>query len=342
MDNLKIKYGFKNKGEASNIVQNLTQVPKKDNKNNTPHTENYKQNNTHQIDLLMLPNDDGYKYAVVVVDLMSGMIGAEAIKNKQSSTVLKALQDIYKKSKYLDYPVFLECDSGSEFKGEFKEHLQKKGVMIKYKRTGRHRSQSTVETVNYVIGKAMNKLMLATEIETNEVSREWRDNLNELVGLINSMRVEKSLLRTKTPSLCLRCSGDSCKLLDIGTMVRVILEEPRDVTNKKLHGTFRAGDVRWEKEPRKIIQYSLRPSQPPMYIIEGIKNVAYTRNQLQVVDDDEKPAPKEAIKKYVVEKLLKKRTRKGVVEYLVKWKNHEDQTWEKADGLPIQFVNKFK
>lgn len=39
---------------------------------------------------------------------------------------------------------------------------------------------------------------------------------------------------------------------------------------------------------------------------------------------------------YEVEKVLDKRTKKGQVEYLVKWKNYDDpddNTWEPADNL---------
>ena len=76
------------------------------------------------------------------------------------------------------------------------------------------------------------------------------------------------------------------KLLKIGQLVRVPLDEPHDVpANKKVHGRFRAGDWRWERTPTHIIRISMRPNQPIMYITERNKNVAYTRKHIQLVDE---------------------------------------------------------
>ena len=88
-------------------------------------------------------------------------------------------------------------------------------------------------------------------------------------------------------------------------MVRVISEEPRNIKGEKQHGKFRAGDIRWEQQPWKLAQYSLRPGQPPMYLVEGIKNVAYTKNQLQIVGD-EKQAPESALTKKALNQRNKK------------------------------------
>ena len=121
------KFGFASKDKkdkSKNIVQNLTAIPKKDKGGNMPHTEVFEKNTTHQIDLLSLPSDAGYDKLVVVVDLASRMIGAEPIKNKSSATVLKAVQKIYANSKYLETPIFIEVDQGSEFKAEREELLQ--------------------------------------------------------------------------------------------------------------------------------------------------------------------------------------------------------------------------
>jgi len=47
--------------------------------------------------------------------------------------------------------------------------------------------------------------------------------------------------------------------------------------------------------------------------------------------DGDQPAEEE----YTVEKILDRRTQKGVVEYLIKWEgySHEDNTWEPVDNL---------
>jgi len=345
MDKLREKFGFKVKDKPNNIVNNVVRVPIKDHGVNIPMTNVFKKNNTHQIDLLYMPHDRGYKYIVVIVDLATRLVGAMAVKSKTSKAVLEAVKSIYSKSKYLEQPIFIEVDAGAEFKDEFKKYFVDKGVVIKYKRTGRHRSQAVVEATNGVIGNALNNMMLATELETNEVSTEWVDDLNDLIRLINSDRVKKTLLRNKRAEMDEPvCNGDSCKLLNVGDKVRVILDEPRNIENKKLHGRFRMGDIRWEIEPRTITQVVLNPSQPPMYLVSGIKNASYTKNQLQLVKDGEAKPPQSAIKKYVVEKLLEKRNNKGRVQYLVKWQGYKnsDSTWEYKNNIPPQFIKEFE
>ena len=120
------------------LIINLLKVPKRDNKQDTPHTYNPEKNSTHQLDLLFLPTDNGYKYALVVVDLATGATDAEPLKTKAGKEVLKALESIYKR-KYLKLPQLEEVDAGTEFMGDFKRHFSKKKVEIRKKESGRHR-----------------------------------------------------------------------------------------------------------------------------------------------------------------------------------------------------------
>lgn len=52
-------------------------------------------NYRHEIDILYLPHDDGYKYLLVVVDVASRYICAKPLKEKSSSAVTEALKLIY-------------------------------------------------------------------------------------------------------------------------------------------------------------------------------------------------------------------------------------------------------
>ena len=82
------------------------------------------------------------------------------------------------------------------------------------------------------------------------------------------------------------CDGNACKVLDIDTKVRAVLDEPRNILGEKQIGKFRSGDTRWSPEIRKIKQIILKPNMPPMYLINnsqepnGIDKVPYTKNHL--------------------------------------------------------------
>jgi hypothetical protein len=67
----------------------------------------YHKNAVHQADLIFLPHDKvgkkTYKYALVVVDLHSGMTDAEPLEDKTAENTAAAIQVIYRRS-ILDYP----------------------------------------------------------------------------------------------------------------------------------------------------------------------------------------------------------------------------------------------
>ena len=140
-------------------------------------------------------------------------------------------------------------------------------------------------------------------------------------------------------------------MLSKGIRVRVKLDEPISVLGKKLHEKFRTGDIRWDPEIRTIKKLILSPDQPPTYLLNGshgrlgVSRCAYTRKQLQIVPDNENPPPDSIIRgkpeRYIPERILKQRIRKGQLQYLVKWERYPESeaTWEPADSLKEDVPN---
>ena len=247
-------------------------------------------------------------------------------------------------------------DQGTEFKGDFYTYFHNLGVIMRYKRTGRHRSQSKVETWNGIIGKYLNKRMLSNEIHIKgeELIGDWVNDLQDLVNLLNHITETKkhtvNKIQTERKELSHNNTlpvgtGSSLDVLSVGTNVRVILDEPRDIQDSKLHGKFRKGDIRWNKEPHTIEMISIRPNEPIMYLVDGIKNAAYTKNQLQVIPKKELPPPKESISKYIIEKIVGKDPIKfkGKVRYIIKWKGYPDSenTSELIKDIPKEILSNY-
>jgi len=349
---LKKKFGI-NKSSEKTIVEYLLEIPKKE--KYSPITDVFKTNNTHQIDLLFLPDDNNYKYALVCVDLgYPRYIGTEKLQSKSADDVKNALLNIYKKNKYLEVPKILECDDGTEFKAEFKTYFNNNGVFIRYKKAGRHRQQACVESVNGVLVHYLFYNMLANEInlKSKEIIGDWVDNLIELTNLLNYMKskLPKNKPITKSKRNIITDNGKwlytnpkkTTEIIPVNTKVRVILDEPRDIQGTKQNGTFRKGDIRWNNKIDVIENLSLRPNQPPMYLIKDINNVAYTKEQLQVVKDNEKPPNKETITRFNVENILKKRKNKNnKIEYLVKFENYKDPEWTEEIDIPKNLIDAF-
>ena len=72
---------------------------------------------------------------------------------------------------------------------------------------------------------------------------------------------------------------------------------------------------------------------------------AYTRKQLQLVPDHENPPPDSVIRgkpeRFIPKRILKQWTRKGQLQYLVKWEHYpeSESTWEPANKLQEDVPN---
>jgi hypothetical protein len=73
-------------------------------------------------------------------------------------------------------------------------------------------------------------------------------------------------------------------VLEQNTKVRYKLDYPIDIaTKKRLNGNFRAGDIRWSLSEHKVDKVIIIPNQPISYLLSGITNRSFLRNDLQVI-----------------------------------------------------------
>lgn len=318
-------------------LYNLYLRPKKDKKNEIAHIYNDVPNAEHQADLLFMPNDEGNKYALVVVDVASRKTDAEPLKNKKPSTVLAAFKKIFNRQ-LLDKPRMIQVDSGTEFKGPVKQYF---GRGLRVTPVGRHRAQGLVEARNKSIGTALFKRMTAQELLTGEPSTEWIEDLPHIIKALN-----KHL--PKPPKMAEHVLIDNTTdLLVEGTKVRVQLDNPLNVhSEKRLHGRFRSTDIRWNPKVRIIRHLILKPGYPPLYLLDGDRGKTkfdyqhYTRNQLQVVHDDEEAPDGELVirsknvpKTYRIQKILGEKLIKGKKFLLIKWKGFKEETYEPYENI---------
>jgi hypothetical protein len=329
-------------------LANLYTRPKKEKVQ--PSLQTWIPNAVHQADLLMMPEDPkGFKYILTCVDIATRNLDAEPLKDKSSAIVLKGFKAIYKRKYLKPLTRRLEVDDGNEFKGCVKQYfIQNLKVHVRAGQPGRHRQQCIVECMNKLIGQALHQQMAAQELLTGEPSCEWVEDLPIMVRILNRR------WQRKPPKQCqdlpklgpiLKSEQGSSPLILEGTKVRVALDEPQGINGEKLHGRFRASDIRWDPEIKTIRKCILSPGQPPMYMVSGpygklqVARASYTRNNLQIVPENENPPPPTVIRgqpeRFIPEKIIKSRYRKKKLQYLVKWKRFpEDQaTWESAENL---------
>lgn len=326
--------GLKN---MKSITQQMT-PPRRDRGNSQATTDTHSKGSIYQADLLRLPDDNGFKYALVVVDTFDRSMDAEPIKSTSSRETLKAIKNIFNR-KYLNPPILMmSTDNGPEFKGEFNNYIEKELKIIhKYGKPYRSRQQAIVERFNYVLSKSISRYQNAVEVSTGQPSTEWIDYLPKIVEVLNDYITRENPKKSvNNGPVCRKKKGD-CELLKEGTKVRIPYEKPVDIISEKRHAdsSWRVGDMRWTKKIYTISRVILRSNQPPLYLIDDKKNTAYTRSQLQLVDEDEQLPSVPREEKYEIEKFIGKKKISGLVHYKVKWKNYPatQASWIKRTEL---------
>jgi hypothetical protein len=318
----------------NNLINIYTDPPKKNVGVNRPSMNIYDKGIT-QMDILHLPNDDGFRYALVIKDVVLNKIDAHPLKTRTTDEIKNAINTIYSRN-------ILPKPSQLGFDGEFvklNDFLKQKfpGIILKPGLPGRHRQQGSVEHANGILGNVIMKRQLSQELNTNERSREWVGDLPKIIKAYNDAfgkkitNVYKEEIENLPPP---NCDGDSCVLLEEGDRVRVALDYPIDpLTGKKLGEKFRKGDIRWSPKIHTIKGVSITPGNPPMYILEGHTNVAYTRNELKPVKKNEEQPPTTGQRKFIVERLLERRRKGGKIMFKVKWQGYDTPTWEPRSNL---------
>ena len=355
----------KTKREEFNLQ--LFQKPIRDTGDEATSFEFVNPNYFQQADLVYLPNDAGYMYALVVTDQGSRFVDAEQLKEKTAEAVLDAFRSIYKR-KILGIPKIVTCDSGTEFKSVTKTGLQKLGITIKYIKKGRHRSVGLVERKNQTIGNLVYKRIAYDEKQTGQSSSKWVKYLPTIVTAINNLvakimkkklldekkKIKQEIIDSKNEKKISKPPPiPTVHLLNVGQRVRVQLDEPMNVDGTRLPGKFRTADIRFHPEIRTIKEVIMKPTQPILYLLNGnegplqIENIGYTYNQLQLVKDsevapiipDKRPTNVSGV--FEVQKLIGKKTVGRTVYYLVLWKGYKkkDATYEKRSSLMKSIPN---
>ena len=327
---------IKQNAKANTELNQLYKKPVPETGKYMPISQVFEKDIYYQADVLYMPEDDGYKYMLVCVDMFDGTVDAQPIKQVNPENVLKAFKEIFKR-KYLNYPEFITFDKGQEFESEdIVKYFKSNGTNIKYALTGRSRQLANVERANQKIATILFKRMASQELITGETDKHWVKDLKPLIEVLNEHK-RKPLSEEISPfPIVDEYSGN---LLKIGQKVRLLLDYPINTTNNaRLGGKFRSSDIRWTPKVYEVDEVLLKPGFPPMYLTDK-DDVARTKNQLSTVKRNEKEPDAKYIRGtpefYQVAQILDKRVQGKKTEYKIRWKGYtEDQaTWEPASIL---------
>lgn len=223
-----------------------------------------------EIDILHLPSDKGYKYALNVVDVYNSSCDGIPLKSKEMKNLCHELLQMYENSLYLKFPPkVLQGDQAFNNK-YFKDFCEEHGITYKFTITNRHRQNEE-------------------EIKTGRTCRKWVDVYPKLIKILNSHHKNKKL---KEPSNEIIINKNNKKIIMPGTQVRLMIptDEPQNLKGEKLFGKVRAGDPKWRQKPTyTVVAPVLIPNNPPLYQIRNnrtnrVVDAHYTYEQLQVIN----------------------------------------------------------
>jgi transposase InsO family protein len=102
-------------------------------------------------------DNNGFRYAMTVVDHFSGYPWVFTLKNKTAEEVKDKLVVLFKKE---GIPEMFQSDNGGEFKGEVDSLLEKLQIKFVHGKPRTPREQGKVEKFNGTLGEKLSKMMV--------------------------------------------------------------------------------------------------------------------------------------------------------------------------------------
>lgn len=266
--------------------------------------------------------NDGYKFLLTVIDCFSRYAWTRMLKNKKSSTVSAALEDIFTEGRVPDY---LQTDQGMEFRNKQVQDLLKRYGIKYFTSYNDDIKAGLVERFNRTILSKIHRYF------TKHNTRSYSEKIQDFVHSYNN---------TVHSAHGLRPSDVTSE-----TQEKVWLKLYNKPFTSKLP-QFKIGDhVRVSKSRKTFDKGYLPRWSTELFVVKKVKNTVPVTYEIADLDDeviagvfyDQELIKAKPPEFYEIEKVLdKKSTKRGGVQYLVKWKGYPNKfnSWT-SDLIPI-------
>ncbi len=255
-------------------------------------------NTTFQTDLLSMPIDpsNGFRYALIVVNISNNHIYAEATEKKDADDVLHSFKRIM--TRYKLNIKTLQTDHGGEFKNKkFSDYCKSKNINLIHYNLYNKNTMSIIESMNGLVSKMiyiqLSILTLKkteTENKTNKPTTgynvSWVGLLKKAVNVINSHFKEQygdagkhtlsDLIKSKVKI--------TEEILPNDTIIYLKKQNPESIIDgKKFFGKFRHGDIRFDYlNPKTITSNFIRSGRPIRYFVDNDHKISYKREDFVI------------------------------------------------------------
>ena len=256
--------------------------------------------------------NDGYKYILTVIDILSRYAWARALKSKRGPEVEAAFQSIFDEGRV---PQRIQTDQGKEFENSHVRSLLKShnvelfSVKSAYKAAMVERFNRTLKTKIWRYFTAKNTHVWVGELQ--KFVKNYNESYHRIIKMKpvdvtpdNAMDVWLRLYDKKAKNI------SNEKKINVGDRVRI----------SKVKSTFEKGYLpNWTEEEFFVdeVNTKFRPTMYKLIDYHGnpIEGKFYSY-ELQVVDRSEEV--------YMIDKIIRRKGHGNQRKYLVKWKGYPD------------------
>lgn len=271
--------------------------------------------------------NDGYRYILVVIDVLSKYAWVEALKDKSAPTVLEGFKKIFKRSGRT--PGYLQTDKGKEFVADtIQKYLSTKDINFRVARNPDIKA-AIVERFNRTLKERMWRYF------TYKKTHRWIDVLQKLVDGYN--HTKHTSIKMEPAAVTIDNAIEAWRNIQR----RHQPPKPRRLKYKvddyvrisKQKAAFDKGyEAGWTEELFQVTKAKLRQSLP----VYELKDLAgepiegyFYEQELTLVNKDLEE------EEFLIEEIIQTRGRGKKKEVLVKWKGYPDKfnSWIPAEGV---------
>ena len=248
---------------------------------------------TFQMDLMSMPIDpsNGFRYALVLVNISNNHIYTEATEKKDADSVLFSFKRIMERQR--PNIKTLQTDHGTEFENKkMKDYCKKKEINLIHYNLYNKNTMSIVEAMNGLISKMIYIHLSILTLKKTEVEKKtgktpsgyntsWVGLLKKATAIINAYNYEKygEVVKHTIKDLIDSNVKYDGELLKNGTTVYLRKQKPESIIDgKKFFGSFRHGDVKYDYlNPKTITDHFIKSGRPIRYFLDNDKSISYKR-----------------------------------------------------------------
>jgi hypothetical protein len=270
-------------------------------------------------------HNDGIRYIITCIDVFSKFAWTVPVKNKDAQSVLNGFSTFFNGDDDDRIPKQIQADKGSEFfNAKFKKYLKNNNINL-YSVNSELKA-CVVERFNRTLKEKMYRYFTARN------TYRYLDILDDLI--ISYNKTYHRTIKMAPFEVCKENESDVWRSM-YGLVNDEIIKFKFNVDDKvrisKNKNIFEKGYTpNWTEEVFIITTRMARV--PPVYQVKDLNDTdilgVFYEKELQSVNkkDDEE---------YRIEKILKKRKRKGKLEYFVRWLGYtpEFDSWVSAEDI---------